>query len=96
MSGTPPKIIEIEGGSIEFDEAYYVASNSDVSKAIQEGPLGRGLDHYLAPSRKEGRLPSSTAGLTSGREYQFLSTRQTTLGTLDELGIKRITDKCSR
>jgi cephalosporin hydroxylase len=79
----------------EFDEEWYVSTYPDVAKAIKEGRLIRGLDHYLAHGRREGRLPTRTAGLTTGLEYRLLSAQQTTLSTLDELGIKRITDKCS-
>jgi cephalosporin hydroxylase len=80
---------------IDFDETWYVNQNPDVAKTIGSGGWRRGLDHYLAHGRREGRLPSPSALLSSGEEYRALSHRQTQLSTLDELGIKRVTDKCS-
>lgn len=84
-----------EKSALEFDEAWYLSQNLDVAKSLQDGGRSRALDHYLAHGRNEGRLPSPRAVMTSGNEHRFLSARQTLLGTLDELGIKRITDKCS-
>ncbi len=81
--------------AIEFDEAWYVAQNPDVAKLIESGAQFRALDHYIAHGRREGRLPSPAAGLTSGKEYADLASRHTRLSALDELGIKRVTDKCS-
>src|SRR5579862_7859922 len=95
MSGIETDRPAAEGHAFEFDEAWYVSQNSDVAKSIQEGRLLCGLDHYVAHGQSEGRLPSPEALLPFRREYGALSARQTQLSTLDELGIKRITDKCS-
>jgi tetratricopeptide (TPR) repeat protein len=80
---------------MEFDEAWYVSNNPDVAEAIKEGRLQRGFDHYLSHGRSEGRLPSLAASLTSGEDFKRLTDQQTHLGILDELGIKRLTDKSS-
>ena len=78
-----------------FDEAWYIYQNPDVAKSLGAGGWSSGLDHYLAHGRREGRLPSPILQMSSGEEYKYLSARQTQLSALDELGIKRVTDKCS-
>ena len=85
----------MENDATEFDETWYLSQNPDVAKSLADGGRSRALDHYLAHGRSEGRLPSPRAVMTSGSEQRLLSAQQTQLSTLDELGIKRITDKCS-
>jgi cephalosporin hydroxylase len=80
---------------VDFDETWYIKQNPDVAKTLGAGGWSRALDHYLAHGRREGRHPSPGSQLSSGEEYRSLSARQTQLNTLDELGIKRVTDKCS-
>ena len=45
---------------LDFDEAYYLATNPDVASALGTSGAGRwrsGLEHYLAHGRSEGRAP---------------------------------------
>lgn len=39
----------------EFDEDWYLGVNPDVAKAVQDGRLKSGWDHYVQYGRAEGR-----------------------------------------
>ncbi|HEV2301189.1 MAG TPA: HAD-IIIC family phosphatase [Stellaceae bacterium] len=41
----------------EFDEEWYLYSNKDVARAVEEGRGRSGLQHYLSHGRREGRSP---------------------------------------
>jgi len=40
-----------------FDEAYYLANYSDISKAVRSKQISSGADHYFETGYFEGRLP---------------------------------------
>jgi hypothetical protein len=40
-----------------FDEKFYLATYSDVAKAIKRGDIASGLEHYITTGYFEGRLP---------------------------------------
>jgi len=40
-----------------FDEAYYLANYSDISRAVRSKQISSGADHYFETGYFEGRLP---------------------------------------
>jgi hypothetical protein len=41
---------------VEFDELYYLNKHPDVQKAVLEGGLKSGWEHFLRCGRAEGRV----------------------------------------
>lgn len=48
----------------EFDEAYYLAQNPDVSAAVKAGVFQSGIEHYQKHGKCEGRLPHAKAKIS--------------------------------
>lgn len=49
----------LEGwGTLLFEEAYYLNTNSDVAEAVQDGTYQSGFDHYVLFGQSEGRDPA--------------------------------------
>ncbi len=47
--------------NVDFDESFYKACHADVEKAILEGEVISGYEHYVLHGKNENRLWSSTA-----------------------------------
>jgi hypothetical protein len=51
------KIIKMFTASLDMDEAWYLRSNQDIAKVVQEGRLSSGRRHFIDDGYFEGRLP---------------------------------------
>lgn len=49
-----PDAVRLEDGRT-FDEAFYLSQNADVARAVEQGLLSSGLEHYLVWGASEGR-----------------------------------------
>ncbi len=49
--------LQESGAPLEFDEEWYLRRYPDIAKAVAEGHVKSGLEHYLSHGRREGRLP---------------------------------------
>ncbi|QDG76252.1 cadherin domain-containing protein [Labrenzia sp. PHM005] len=55
MIGNEIRLLQ-ENAPTDFDEAVYLALNSDVAEAVQSGSIASGLEHYQNHGAQEGRL----------------------------------------
>jgi putative transposase len=53
--------------SVNFDEAWYLATYSDVADAVRAGACASGWDHYVQFGLREGRLGSPQLPATLGQ-----------------------------
>jgi FkbH-like protein len=59
----------VTGSVEEFDEEWYLKTNTDIITQENGGPWVSGLDHYLRHGRLEGRLPRE--GANTDQPLQF-------------------------
>ena len=57
-----------------FDEAFYVASNSDVAEGIQAGWLASGRDHYIITGSGKGGRPFALDPAWYAAQYPMAQT----------------------
>jgi SAM-dependent methyltransferase len=63
--------MDVDDDILDFDEAYYLASNPDVAREVAAGGFETGYHHYVAYGRAEGRHPRAhRAAAPSADDYR--------------------------